>query len=147
ERLARQVAGWKRATLWTQWLANQLRIVQADTDAGMALARLSAPGMGVSPALSRLIGTRPSPTDSAFLEPDLDAASTLDTITTLGRDLAGAALVRRATRALQRGEDARPLLEQVPVRSRYAARARHMLGLMQLEHGDVAAGRATLSAL
>lgn len=70
-----------------------------------------------------------------------------DTSSAIGRDLAGAARVRLATRALERGEDARPLLERVPADSRYASRARHMLGLAAIERGDTTQGRAVLEAL
>lgn len=147
ERLARQVAGWNQPGPWTNWLARQLKLVEAEADAGAAPARLAESGVSASPALGHWVGSNAAPGDTAQPQPELEAMSTLDTLTALGRDLAGAALIRRATRALERGEDARALLEQVPAGSRYAARARHMLGMLQLERGDVEAGRATLGAL
>ena len=70
-----------------------------------------------------------------------------DTTSRLGRDLAGAALLRLATESLRRGEDARPMLARVPAGSYYASRARHMLGLASIERGDTAQGIATLEAL
>jgi outer membrane protein assembly factor BamD (BamD/ComL family) len=70
--------------------------------------------------------------------------STADTVTALGRDLAGIALIRRATRALARDQDARPLLASVPAGSRCAARARHLLGLVTIERGDLEQGRRIL---
>jgi tetratricopeptide (TPR) repeat protein len=70
-----------------------------------------------------------------------------DTASTLGRDLAGAALLRLATGAARRGEDPAPWLARVPSGSRYASRARHMLGLAALERGGEDGGRALLEAL
>ena len=49
-----------------------------------------------------------------------------------------------APRAVARHEDARPLLETVPIASRYASRARHMRGLITLERGETAEGRRIL---
>jgi len=80
-------------------------------------------------------------------EAELARLSGADTTTALGRDLAGAAIIRRGARALARGEDARALLETVPAGSRYASRARHMRGLVALEHGDVDQGRRILASL
>jgi tetratricopeptide (TPR) repeat protein len=70
-----------------------------------------------------------------------------DTTTPIGRDLAGAALVRLATRAAERGEDPRPLLARVPAGGRYASRARHMAGLAALERGEAGPGAAILAGL
>ena len=70
-----------------------------------------------------------------------------DTTTLLGRELAGAALIRLATRALARGDDPTGLLGRVPAGSRYRSRARHMMGLAALERGDTARGREILAAL
>ncbi|HTK31960.1 MAG TPA: tetratricopeptide repeat protein [Candidatus Saccharimonadaceae bacterium] len=78
---------------------------------------------------------------------ELERLSAADTSSALGRDLAGAALLERAARAANRGEDPAPLLEAVPPGGRYAARARHLLGLSRLEHGDAAGGVALLDSL
>ena len=69
-----------------------------------------------------------------------------DTTTALGRDLAGAAILRQAVQGLARGEDVRALLATVPAGSRYASRARHMWGVAALERGDSAQGRQALEA-
>jgi len=144
-RLAHDVAGWNRDGPWIAWLTCQLRLLDAETDAGSALARLGASGPGASPALERF--ARAAPRDSGTEQADLDALSSSDTTTVLGRDLLGATLIRRATRALARGEDARPLLAQVPPDCRYSLRARHLYGLVDLERGDIEHGRQTLGAL
>jgi tetratricopeptide (TPR) repeat protein len=70
-----------------------------------------------------------------------------DTTSPLGRDLAGDALIRLATRAATRGDDPRPLLARVPAGSRYASRARHMAGVATLERGDGPAGVSILAGL
>ncbi len=70
-----------------------------------------------------------------------------DPETRLGRDLAGAEAMRRATAALARGADASSLLESVPAGSRYAARARHMLGVSLMERGLIDQGAAVLESL
>ncbi len=77
----------------------------------------------------------------------LEALTTAETATALGRDLAGAAAVRLATRALARGEDPSAVLARVPGASRYALRARHMLGMLALERGDAGAGAGALESL
>ena len=123
--LARQVSAWKRESVFTRWLAFELRLIE---NGGAA-----APGLSGVADLARD-----------------DAATALagaDTTSQLGRDLAGAALIRLAARATAAGQDARAWLERVPTGSRYAARARHMLGLLRLEHGEAAAGRAALESL
>jgi tetratricopeptide (TPR) repeat protein len=71
----------------------------------------------------------------------------VDTTSVLGRDLAGAARIRLAARAVERGQDARSWLEGVAAGSRYASRARHMLGLLAFEQGEIERGRQVLGAL
>jgi TolA-binding protein len=199
--LARTVGGWERRSVYTQWLALQLLLLEseggaavADTAHRAAAARAdstgsapAAPGQGredlfrtgsaAADGLAAGLLIQHGDADSALRlidyteaahgasplttylraraiaatggddEPALIALSEADTTTTLGRDLAGAAIVQRATRALARGDDPRGLLARVPVGSRYASRARHMLGLAALEHGDVAGGTRILEAL
>lgn len=77
----------------------------------------------------------------------LAALAHADTATALDRDLVGGALIRLATRALERGEDPAQLLGRVPAGSRYAPVARHMLGLAELERGDTARGTSVLDSL
>ena len=77
---------------------------------------------------------------------ELDALMSADTASALGRDLAGLARIQLATRAMTRGEDARPLLEGVPHGSRYEGRARQMLGLMALEAGERENGERLLQS-
>ena len=76
---------------------------------------------------------------------ELAALSEADTTSALGRDLAGVARIQLATRALARGEDARPLLAGVATGSRYYPRAQRMLGLIALEGGDREGGERLLS--
>jgi tetratricopeptide (TPR) repeat protein len=77
----------------------------------------------------------------------LAALATVDTTTALGRDLAGAAFLRQAARALAQGKDPAWLLDRVPREGRYASRARHMQGLAALESGAAEQGLALLESL
>jgi outer membrane protein assembly factor BamD (BamD/ComL family) len=78
---------------------------------------------------------------------DWEGVAAADTSTALGRDLAGAALVRLATLAAERHDDPRAWLSRVSATSRYAAVARHMAALVTLEHGDANGAAAQLEAL
>jgi len=134
--LARGVSGWKRASVYTRWLAYELQLVGAGGDGGRALP---------------LQAVRLEPFGAAGGGADdvagLTALSNADTTTSLGRDLVGAALIRLATRVMAAGVDARAWLERVPLRSRYASRARHMLGLLMLERGEAGPGAVALESL
>ncbi|MGH7741186.1 MAG: hypothetical protein ACRENS_04115, partial [Candidatus Eiseniibacteriota bacterium] len=77
---------------------------------------------------------------------ELNALAVADTVSALGRDLAGLARIQLASRAMAREEDARALLEGVPSGSRYQGRARHMLGVMALESGERERGQQLLAA-
>ncbi len=127
-------------------LAAALLLRQGDPAAASRLLAERGPSGAPSPLttyLKALALARTGGDDTA----ELTVLSTADTTTTLGRDLAGAALVERATRALARDQDARALLESVPAGSRYAPRARHMLGLLALEHGEAEQGAQILESL
>jgi tetratricopeptide (TPR) repeat protein len=191
-RLARAVSGWRLDSVYTQWLAYQLLLVEteaggatADTavagtvaaDSSARAALTDPVGLAAADALATSLLLRSGDAEGALrlirraeaneasnpvllymkavaLEAngaDADEAwsrlASADTATALGRDLAGAASLRLATRLLERGEDPRAMLDRVPAASRYASRARHMHGLAAMERGDVAQGRATLEAL
>jgi TolA-binding protein len=116
--------------------------------AGEALERLGPSARdGAAAALSlyvrSLAQTAAGESDNATLE----ALTHADTVSAVGRDLAGLAWLRLATRALAANADPRPLLIGVPAGSAYAARARHMHGLYALERGERAEGAAILGAL
>jgi TolA-binding protein len=160
---------------YTRWLAYQLRLLQSEgghgeiSDGGVgntaadALAADLLMRNGDAKAALQLLGSGGAAADSSPVagylraralaltrgndEPELTRLTTLDTTSALGRDLAGAALVLLANRALTRREDAVPLLARVAPDSRYAARAHHMMGLIALEHGDTTAGRQMLATV
>jgi tetratricopeptide (TPR) repeat protein len=216
-RLARTVGEWERRSVYTQWLAHQLLLVETEAGApaagladssgsfaagdtvntlrdstesavvdsggvpaapaGMGREDLRRTGTAAADALAagvvlqegdpaaalRLIAAVEATHGASPItlslkaraiaatggddEPALVALSEADTTTTLGRDLAGAAIVQLATRALASGGDPRELLARVPPGSRYASRARHMLGLAAVEHGDVEGGTRILASL
>ncbi len=167
EQVAAAVATWRGDTPFTRWIAYQrVLAAPAGTDAGgapgtasgaavaaarqlaggearAALERLAAArGDGVGAALSLYVK---SLAQSAAGEDDTATLETLagaDTTTALGRELAGLALLRLATRAEAAGRDPSALLARVPVASPWTSRALHMRGLWALEHGDSLAGRA-----
>jgi TolA-binding protein len=145
--LARTVAAWPRPTAYTRWIAFQralLEIHGPDLAAGRDAALETT---GAESALTLWYEALARAATGEDDEPVLARLSGADTASALGRDLAGAASLTRATRMLSRGEDPGPLLEAVPAGSRYAARARHMLGLLALERGDSTLGRRTLESL
>ena len=144
--LAHTVAAWQRSGPWTQWIAFQLSLLEAESNAGGALAQLADPAIG-SAALGSLERYRAASADSGAAQRELEALAQLDTTTVLGRDLAGAAWVRLATRALQHGNDPLPLLDRVPLASRWEPRARHLRGLVALERGDTTTSRLILTGL
>jgi TolA-binding protein len=137
-----EMVGWGAADA----LAASLRLAQGDTVGALGLLsrveeRAEAPALK---AYLRAVTQRLTGVDDEHALIELSSA---DTTTALGRDLAGAALVRRAALALARGVDARPLLEAVPSGSRYAARAQHLRGLIAIERGDTTGGVRMLEAL
>ena len=146
EQLAHTVAAWKRTGPWTQWLAYQFSLLEAESNAGGALATLADPAIG-SAALGSLAHFRDASADSGAAQRELASLAQLDTTTVLGRDLAGAAWVRLATRALQQGNDPLPLLNHVPMASRWEPRAQHLRGLVALERGDTTTGKVILTGL
>ena len=111
---------------------------------GAAAGRLLAGAASSSPLAAQLRWLVAFEADSVEA---LSALAASDTSTRLGRDLAGGARVRLATRELERGGDPTPLLEAVPTTSSYYSTARHMLGLSALERGDSARGAAVLETL
>ncbi|HYM82494.1 MAG TPA: tetratricopeptide repeat protein, partial [Candidatus Limnocylindria bacterium] len=151
-RLARVVSEWERESIYTQWVAYQLLLVDAETGAGSApdssqtqrlvVARGLAAGTPLGLYLEALGRSAGADAERTWTE-----LSDADTASVLGRDLAGAALLRRATLMIQRGEDPRTLLQAVPPGSRYASRALHMLGVVCMERGDGERGAAVLDSL
>jgi TolA-binding protein len=127
-------------------LAASLRLRDGDREGALRLlARAEA--QGGSAALARYLEAMTRAAAGAEDSLVLARLSSADTATTLGRDLAGAAVLRQAIAALARGEDARGLLETVPAGSRYASRALHMRGLIALERGEGEQGRQILDSL
>jgi outer membrane protein assembly factor BamD (BamD/ComL family) len=166
DELARAVRGWPTQTAFTRWLAFEARL------AGDARGEAVATGDRTTDALvaSQLLGDgRPdavlalvpvvtrdplllSLRARALERLGRDARAEWERVaaadsTTLGRDLAGAALVRLATLAAERRDDPRPWLARVSAASRYAPVARHMAALATLERGDVAGATAQLEVL
>jgi len=136
----------------------QAGIAQADVLAAALLLRDGDPGSALR-LLAEIEGRGQGTPVTVFLQAlalgqtgadDTPAWTRLagsDTTTLLGRELAGSALIRLATRALARGDDPTTLLLRVPEHGRYASRARHMMGLAALERGDTARGREILTGL
>ena len=173
--LARSVSRWRRQSLYTRWLAFQLRLTAgtevadapdssssgdnaADALEAALLLHAGHPraALGLIQSIDARGGSSPLTLEIAARAREatglengaaLEALSTRDTTSALGRDLAGAALITRAARALTRNQDARPLLESVPLASRYRSRARHMLGIAALERGDSANAQLVLESL
>jgi outer membrane protein assembly factor BamD (BamD/ComL family) len=169
--LAHAVAGWPAATAFTRWLAFEQRLggdldgaaagaertgqtaadaLAADQllrdDNAEAVLTLLPAGATSHPLLLQLRAAalaRLGRDDTA----ELEALAANDSGSVLARDLAGAALVRLATRAAEHGEDPRPRLALVPPGSRYAARAQHLIALVTLERGDATSGREQLECL
>jgi len=168
--LARAVAAWTVQSPFTRWLAFEARLAGSDQEAG-PVART---GSAVADALAASQLLRDGHPETvlelipagAARDPlrlwlraealaksgrddraELETLAAADTGSALGRDLAGAALIRLATRAAEHAGDPRPLLARVAPGSRYASRARHMSALATLERGDEAAGTAELRAL
>ena len=172
EALARAASQWTPPSVFTRWLAFELRLsAGADAPAAadaMRTGQTAADALAASQLLrdgnaEAVLTLLPA---GATREPllvqlraaalarlgrddgaELQLLAAADTTTALGRDLAGAALMRLATRATERGNDPRPLLARVPALSRYSARARHMRALATLEHGDARGGRSQLESL
>ena len=164
--LAHAVATWPTPTPYTRWLGFEARLQgdaqeqavrtgdrTADALAASQLLRDGRPDavLALVPAGTRdplLVELRAQALErmgrDARAEWELVASA--DT-TTLGRDLAGAALVRLATLAAERHDDPRPWLARVSDASRYAAVARHMAALATLERGDAGSASAQLEAL
>jgi hypothetical protein len=140
--LARTVARWNRPSPYTRWIEYRRGALESEApDSAASIADLAA-----SPLAPYVAGVV-LPVAGAGGDEVLSALATADTSTAAGRDLAGFARIAAATRAIERGEDPRPLLESVPAGSRAASRARHMLGLLAIESGDAEGGRAILEAL
>jgi tetratricopeptide (TPR) repeat protein len=127
-------------------LAAAILLRERDPDAALRLLSTGGGG-GDASVLALHLEARALAAAGKDDEGPLDRLSHADTTTSTGRDLAGAALIQRAVRAMTRAEDPRSLLEAVPQGSRYASRARHMLGLAALERGEVDEGRRILSDL
>jgi len=152
--LARQVAAWPASTSYTKWIAYQLALLEAqgaalNPDSTHAAFPDSSLGYlaSASPALAALLQTRSMSLSGADREREMVEAAATDTSSQLSRDLAGEALLRQANGMLARGEDPTALLELVPSASRYGARARHLIGLIAIEHGDSLRGQTLLSGL
>jgi len=166
--LATAVAAWPVTSPFTRWLAFEARLQggggqgeavrtgerTADALAANQLLRDGRPDavLGLVPAGTRdplLVELRAQALErlarDARAEWELVAGA--DTSSALGRDLAGAALVRLATLAAERQDDPRPWLARVSAASRYAPVARHMAALATLERGDAAGASAQLESL
>lgn len=137
--LATPFANREGQTSWTRWLAFQLRQLDGEVTGSRGPAIDGSPYTLYWRARTLADSGGDDATEWALL-------SEADTASALGRDLAGAALIRRAALRLARGEDPRPLLARVPPGSRYHARARHMTGLATLERDD-STGAAMLRQL
>jgi len=135
--LAHDVASWA-PTFYTEWIAFQL--AAAGEGVGIPTGDAGSP-------LERYIAAVEAEAAGQDADAEWKKLAEADTVTALGRDLAGGAIVRGATKMLERNEDPRALLATVPVGSRYASRARHMAGVVALEHGDPETGRQMLEAL
>lgn len=159
------------ATPFTRWLAFQARleggVAASDTSAFARTGRSAADALAAiellrageaAPVLSLIpAGTREPLLlhlrTSALQQMGRDATAELETLaatdtsTTLGRDLAGSALLQLATREARRSGDPRPWLARISPRSRYADRALHMSALASLERGDEAAAALQLDSL
>ena len=165
--LAHAVSAWPAATPYTRWLAFESRL-QGDaqgeavrtgdrtTDVLVAsqLLRDGRPDavLNLVPAGTRdplLVELRAQALERLGRDAraDWELVAQADTATALGRDLAGAALVRLATLAAERRDDPRPWLARVHAASRYAPVALHMAALATLEHGDASGATAQLEAL
>lgn len=145
--LARHVAAWKQRSEYTRWLAFRLAVI--DTRTGMSGGVSSKEGAGragVEAVALYLdaVATATTTRDNPELWTRLAVA---DTVSPAGRDLAGLARIRLATAALERGEDPRPILAQVPRGSRFEKRALHMAGLASIERGERPLGEGTLRTL
>ncbi|NOT32930.1 MAG: hypothetical protein HOP12_02035, partial [Candidatus Eisenbacteria bacterium] len=140
ERLAATVAHWKRDTPYTRWiafrraaLASTSASAEAPPETGDAAADALAAGLvlrsgdttGALARLSRLDGAGATPLSLYLKAVTLEASNAdasdawarlaaTDTLSALGRDLAGAAHLRLATRAAERGEDPSAHLLAVP---------------------------------
>ncbi|MGH7725941.1 MAG: tetratricopeptide repeat protein [Candidatus Eiseniibacteriota bacterium] len=112
--LAATVAGWRRTSPYTEWIAWRQKLLAGG--AGDSLNALFADGK-------------------------------FDTTTRIGRDLAAAAVIRRATAMAASGQDPGPVLASLPHGSRHAGRAHHMQGVAALERNAPEEGRASLRAL
>ena len=165
--LARAVQTWPTPTPFTRWLAFEAQLegdtqgeaVRTGERASDALAASLLLRDGRPDAVLTLVpaGTR----DPMLVELRAQALERLgrdaraewelvaatDTSSALGRDLAGAALVRVATLEAEKHEDPRPWLARVSPASRYAPVAHHMAALATLECGDLAEARTQLLAL
>lgn len=165
--LAIEVSRWKLATVWTRWIAAQ-HALEGGSPAGGAVASTGSAQADALAAAWLLHEGRPGEAllllratpDASALNAHLQAlaleatgadaegawlrAATTDTASRLGRDLAAAARLRLASRAIARNDDPRPHLAAVPVGTRLAARAAHVAGLVALERGEGAAGDSLL---
>ena len=117
--LAHDVASWA-PTFYTEWIAFQL--AAAGEGVGIPTGDAGSP-------LERYIAAVEAEAAGQDADAEWKKLAEADTVTALGRDLAGGAIVRGATKMLERNEDPRALLATVPVGSRYASRARHMATL------------------
>lgn len=113
-----------------------------------ALERLSGiGGRGPSAALALYVRSLAQTAAGMDDRATLEALAEADTLSVLGRDLAGLARIRLATQDLAAGRDPRPQLDRVPATSLYTARAMHMRGVHALESGDRTTGESDLSNL
>lgn len=140
--LAHTVAGWSRTSIYTDWIA-----YHADTASPDSAAFRRDAGTGGRGPLEVYLEALNAAANGESDEVLLMELSSMDTVSVLGRDLAGVALIRRATRAMESGGDPEALLERVPAASRYEARAHHMLGMLWIERGEADRGRALLESI
>ena len=165
--LARAVQRWPAPSPFTRWLAFEARLGADAPGEAAGTGERTADALAASQLLrdgrpDAVLERIPAATrDPLLLElraralerlgrdarAEWESIAAADSSSALGRDLAGAALVRLGTLAAERHDDPRPWLARVPATSRYAPVARHMAALATLERGDAASASAQLEAL
>jgi tetratricopeptide (TPR) repeat protein len=127
-------------------LAASLLLRRGESDAALRVLASTQTGAG-SEILTRYLKARALEAAGQSNEAELTGLAAATPATELDRTLVGAAIIQLAGLRLDRGDDPRELLAKVPAGSRYASRARHMLGLIDLEHGEFETGTRILTDL
>lgn len=167
--LGRQVERWESQSEATRWVVQRARLAALEqgaaleapqvvggpsADALAASARLRTgdaegalsllPGDDGASALGLAVRAQALSSLGRDDRPTLLALLTADTLSALGRDLADAARVTLATRAMLTGEDPSPWFEGRVRGGALAARAAHLEGVWRLERGETDAGEVAL---